>query len=189
LISWGQNHEGNEKSRRGRRFILNRRKIIEIGMCALLVLGLGIAVWWYEASDPLISDGLVTYRLPNEKGYVVGLSNKGYGKIDLLSVKVNGEDPPGPVWLGVAYDSLSEVQIPPEPDPNIRFMNIKDSSIYPKLTVEEIQEALKMKKNTPMRYGVRIVYDESQPINSVIIRYKYLGFTKAATITRWFENN
>lgn len=38
-----------------------------------------------------------------------------------------------------------------------------------------------------MQYGLRIRY-EKQPIRSVTIRYKYLGFTKVKTITRWFND-
>lgn len=38
-----------------------------------------------------------------------------------------------------------------------------------------------------MQYGLRIRY-EKQPIQSVTIRYKYLGFTKVKTITRWFND-
>lgn len=166
---------------------MKRGKWIAIGLCVVFALGLGGAVWWYVSSDPLVSDGLSSYQIGQERGVVLQISNEGYGNIKLLSVEVNGQTPPTPVSLGIAYDTGQFVQVLPDPHPHIRFMDLQASPIYPKPSPEEMKEALNKQENTPIHYGIRIIYDEEQPIRSVTIRYKYLGFTKTAKITKWFE--
>jgi len=67
-------------------------------------------------------------------------------------------------------------------------MELSASSIYPALSLGEIQAALEKKEHTPMQYGLRIRY-EHQPIQNVTITYKYLGFTKTKSITKWFDSD
>jgi hypothetical protein len=102
-------------------------------------------------------------------------------KIDILNVKINGEDPLDPVQLGITYDSGQLVQILPNPVPEIKFMNLKAASIAPKLTQKEFYAALEKKVHTPTHYGLRI-FNENKPIQSVTIHYKYLGLTKTKKI-------
>jgi hypothetical protein len=160
-----------------------------ISICVLIFIGLVVATTWYRITDPLTNDGLqeISYQGGGQKEYVIELSNEGYGKIDILSVKINGDDTPDTTQLGVSYDSAAMVQVLPNSGPAIKFMDVKASSIYPKLSLNEFHVALEKKVHTPMQYGLRIRY-EKQPIESVTIEYKYIGFTKAKTITRWFND-
>ena len=152
-------------------------------MCVLTIIGLVSATTWYQVTDPLTNNGLQQ----GQKEYVFELSNVGYGKIDILSVMINGDDTPDMVQLGVTYDSGAMVQVLPNPNPAIKFTDIHASSIYPKLSLKEFRAALEKKVQTPMQYGLRIRY-ENQLIHSVTIRYKYLGFKKVKTITKWFND-
>lgn len=167
---------------------MKRKNKFIISICVLIFIGLVVVTTWYRITDPLTNDGVfeISYHGGGQKEYVIELSNEGYGKIDIQSVKINGEDTPDTTQLGVSYDSTAMVQVLPYSDPAIKFMDVKASSIYPKLTVKESHEALVKKVHTPMQYGLRIRYAK-QPIESVTIEYKYLGFTKVKTITRWFN--
>lgn len=167
---------------------MNLKNII-MGMSLLIIIGLLFAIiLWYRATDPLANNGLQTVNAEEKHlEYVLELSNEGYGKIDILSVRINGGDAPDLVQLGVAYDSGHMVQILPNPDPSIEFMDIHASSIYPKLSIEEFHEAIKKKVHTPMQYGLRFRYNKKS-IQSVTIKYKYLGFTKVKKITNWFND-
>ncbi|WP_261304351.1 hypothetical protein [Paenibacillus andongensis] len=158
-------------------------------MCVLTIIGLVSATTWYQITDPLTNEGLqqVNYQDVGQKEYVLELSNVGNGKIDILSVMINGDNTPDTVQLGVTYDSAAMVQVLSNPDPALKFTDIHASSIYPKLSLKEFHAALEKKVQTPMQYGLRFRY-EKQPIQSVTIRYKYLGFTKVKTITRWFND-
>lgn len=155
-------------------------------MCVLTIIGLVSATTWYQVTDPLTNDGL--QQVNYQKEFVLELSNVGYGKIDILSVMINGDNTPDMVQLGVTYDSGAMVQVLPDPNPAIKFIDIHASSIYPKLSLKEFHAALEKKVQTPMQYGLRIRY-EKQPIQSVTIRYKYLGFKKVKTITKWLWFN
>ncbi|KRF13669.1 hypothetical protein [Paenibacillus sp. Soil787] len=159
-----------------------------ISMFVLILIGMVVVTSWYRHTDPLIDDGLqeVSYQGGGQKEYVIQFRNEGYGKIDIISVKTNGETP-ATVQLGVSYDSAALVQVLPDSDQAIKFMDIRAASIYPKLSVKEFHEALEKKVHTPIHYGLRIRYDK-QPIERVTIRYKYLGFTKVKIITRWFND-
>lgn len=72
--------------------------------------------------------------------------------------------------------------------PATQFMDLTASSIYPELSGDKAQAALQRKEHTPMQYGLRLHY-ENQPIQSITIKYKYLGFKKMKNITRWFIAN
>lgn len=157
-------------------------------MSLLIITGLLFSILhWYRITDPLANNGLNIKEQENQSEYVLELSNEGYGKIDILSVKINGGDASDMVQLGVTYDSPQMVQILPDPDPSIEFMDIHASSIYPKLSIEEFHEAIKKKVHTPMQYGLRFRYNKKS-IQSVTIKYKYLGFTKVKKITNWFND-
>lgn len=43
------------------------------------------------------------------------------------------------VQLGVTYDSAAMVQVLPNPDPAIKFTDVHASSIYPKLSLKQLQ--------------------------------------------------
>lgn len=163
---------------------MNKKRIIK-GSCLILILGLFISSYiWYRTSEPLMIDGLSETKSPDGKHeeYVIELVNEGYGNIDILDVKINGEDASDLVQLGITYDSGQMVQILPDPHPEIKFMNINASAIFPKLTQKEFYAALEKKVHTPMQYGLRI-FNKNKPINSVTIRYKYLGFIKTKKLT------
>jgi hypothetical protein len=165
-------------------------KNIIIGMCFFIITGLFISILtWYRITDPLANYGIsdFNYQDGKQKEYVIELSNEGYGKIDILSVNINGDDKPDKVQLGVTYDSGHMVQVLSFPVPAIVFMDLKASSIFPELTEEEFNAAMEKKVHTPMEYGLRIRY-EKKSIQSVTIKYKYLGFTKVKKITRWFND-
>lgn len=166
-----------------------QRKIVQTCLFVMAILGIFIVLWLYSTVKPLENYGLQTYQTPNEQGYVLELVNTGAFKIELLDVKVNGEKPPGPVYLGIAFDINTFVSVSSNQDPNMAFMNIRDYPINPSLTGIEIQEALKKKNHTPIHYGLKIVNNDNESVKSVTIRYKYLGLTKTTTITKWFENS
>ncbi|WP_426454000.1 hypothetical protein ACP26L_16135 [Paenibacillus sp. S-38] len=154
-----------------------------IGMTCLIAAFL----MWLAVTEPLQSTGLdtVEHREEGYTEYVIGLENAGVGAIELLSVTVNGTEAPDLAQLGISYDSAHLVQVMPEPEPAIRFMELNAAPINPKLTPEQMREALELKFNTPISYGLRLRLDEA-PITRVTVRYRYLGFSKTAVITRWF---
>ncbi|MGM0881276.1 MAG: hypothetical protein ACQEXQ_09555 [Bacillota bacterium] len=166
-----------------------KKRVIAFGLLGFLILGLLVGIFiWYLNTDPLADNGLgtTTFKDGRQDEYVVQLSNEGYGKIDIRSVKINDNETPHLVQLGVTYDAPNIVQILPD-EPAIEFMDINASSIFPKLTTEEFQAAIKKKEHTPMQYGIRIRHGEK--IESVTIKYKYFGFTKTKKITSWFQNS
>jgi hypothetical protein len=114
--------------------------------------------------------------------------NEGRRNIHLLDVQVNDAVPPGPVFLGISYDTGTLVSMSPEQDPRIEFMNIHDHPIAPRLSSAEIQNALEQRKHTAIHYGIRIVNNDKTPIHKVTIRYRYLGITRTLTVTKWFES-
>jgi len=135
---------------------LNRKKTFIISMCVLTIIGLVSASTWYQVTDPLTNNGLQqinNFQYVGQKEYVLELSNVGYGKIDILSVMINGDDTPDMVQLGVTYDSGAMVQVLPDPHPAIKFTDIHTSSIYPELSLKEFHAALEKKIQTPMQYG------------------------------------
>lgn len=156
--------------------------VMTFGLLLLIVL-----IGWYRATNPLQDSGLQTYELPSENGVVLGLENKSHFSVKLMDVTVNGESTTEPVYLGISFDTNSYVAMSPDPDPNIQFMNIVDHPIYTQLTGKDADEAIKRKQHTPIHYGIRIVNNTSKPMKYITIRYKYLGFTKTKTITRWFD--
>jgi hypothetical protein len=148
-----------------------KKTVISVGLFILIGLAISVTVW-YRMTDPLVNNGL--QRINNEDGqveeYVVELSNEGYQKIDIMNVKVNGEDRSDVVQLGISYDSGHTVLVLSSPDPATQFMDLSASSIYPALSQEEFHAALEKKEHTPMQYGLRIRY-ENQPIQNVTITY------------------
>lgn len=164
-------------------------KKMVMGTSLFIIVGLLISMTvWYQITEPLVNNGL--QQVNNEDGqtheYVLELSNEGYVKIDILSVKINGEDQSDLAQLGIAYDSGRMVQVLPTHDPDLQFMDLKASSIYPALSQDEFKAALAKKEHTPMQYGLRLRYD-NQSIQNVTIKYKYFGFTKEKNITKWFN--
>jgi hypothetical protein len=167
---------------------MNKRALIR-WICGLLLISLFTGVvTWYRMTEPLVSNGLQTF-IPGDTGheeFIIALRNEGYGKIELLSVKVNDRETPDLIQLVIAYDSKQTVQILSEPEPAIEFMDIKASPIFPALSPEMAQTAIKKKAHTPIHYGLRVRADSK--IKSVILKYKYLGLVKTQIITRWFND-
>jgi hypothetical protein len=66
------------------------------------------------------------------------------------------------------YDSAAMVQVLPYWDPAIKLMDVKVSSIYPKLSVKEIHVAFEKKVHTPMQYGkCDYCYDFHQGVREI----------------------
>ncbi|MCM3630616.1 hypothetical protein M3194_25115 [Paenibacillus glycanilyticus] len=168
------------------------KRLMRVIVYAVLITIVGVAAAagiWYRHTAPLVNDGVSTISTPEGEllEYVVDLQNQGFRKIDLVSVTIGGPPDPGPVQLGITYDSGQIVQVLPEPVPAIEYMGIHDSSIYPALSDAEFRKAVAMKTHTPIHYGIRFAANRG-PIHSVTVKYKYLGFTKKLTITNWFDH-
>ncbi len=160
------------------------KKKIMIAVVLIVLLGLGLTFIFFLNSKPLEVGGYTEYyNLKDEKIYIE-LDNQGWFDIHLKEVLINNKKP-SDVKLVISYTGQL-VSAGIEDDPLTKSVNIDSAPIHPKLAVEEVTEAIKT-QTTPINYGIGINNEEE--IESIIIKYKYLGFTfkKEFNLDNWFE--
>ncbi|MDW0118357.1 hypothetical protein QTL97_15605 [Sporosarcina thermotolerans] len=145
--------------------------VTSIILFGLLVVFLG----FIYISNPIVMNGSYsTYEdMSGEKDIVIHFYNEGISRVLLKEVLIN-KRVNSKVELGVSYDTLQIVQS--GTDNNlIVFGELDKEYVDPKITSEEILGIINKKEMTPIHYGIRIK-DYEEPIESITIKYKYLGF-------------
>ena len=162
--------------------ILIKKKII-IGSIAIVILGAGLLVALFLNQNPLASDGFTEYDHARKK-MDIELVNHGRFNVYIQDVLVNNKTP-NKVQLVISY-SGQLVAGGIDSSPWAKFVNIQDAPIHPRLSPEQIQEAVKT-HSTPVHYGIRIYNDED--IAFIKIKYKYMGipFTREINLDTWPE--
>ena len=158
------------------------KKIIIISSISLIIFLVG-SLTYIKLNPPLV---IGTVASGNEKHIaLVGVGNKGIKNIKITEALVNNNEQPQEVKVQVSNplkgfiitDSFDAVA------KEYRIKNLGSVSIQPK-TSPQIQFE-KMDKGTAtekdISYGITIVQD--QPIETVIIKYRYLGLSFVEDIT------
>lgn len=152
------------------------------GLLLLAITGLAIG---YMNVDVLEDTGVGTFIDPDGRvAYTIHLDNTGFANVTLLDAWVNDGDQPEVLQLGASFNSGHLVQAGID-DPAIVFMDLGALPIRPKLSPEALQEAIRNKdEKIPTLYGLHVVYQGQ--VESVTIKYKYLGMVKTKRIVNWF---
>ena len=158
------------------------KKKIMITAVLIILLGLGLTFIFFLNSKPLQISGYSEYSNSEDKKIYIELDNNGWFDIHLKEVLVNNKKP-SEIKLVISYTGQM-VSAGIEGDPLTKSINIGAAPIHPKLTVEEVEEAIKT-KTTPIDYGIGI--NNEEVIENIMIKYKYLGFTfqKEFNLDNW----
>jgi hypothetical protein len=160
-----------------------------IGASVLFILILSALSSIY-LSNPIIINGISEYHKDGRKEIVLETINKGISSIRIQEVRVNGNNKPKRIYLGISYDTNQMVQYGLN-DPLIQFVALDKEDIIPELTIDETLKAIKRKEKTPIKYGIRIEFCE-EAIHNVTVKYKYFGFVirKKIPLEKWnIDNN
>lgn len=154
---------------------------IMITAVLIILLGLGLTFIFFLNSKPLQIGGYSEYSNSEDKKIYIELVNNGWFDIHLKEVLVNKK--PSEIKLVISYTGQM-VSAGIEDDPLTKSINIDAAPIHPKLTVEEVEEAIKT-KTTPIDYGLGI--NNEEVIENIMIKYKCLGFTfkKEFNLDNW----
>jgi len=134
--------------------------------------------------NPLEQDGY-TIRTDGSEQIVVSLVNAGRADARLREVRVNGGEKPDGVQLVISYSG----QLVPGSLANSSWHKeyaIGEQPIRPRLTQEGMLQAIRVNEASPgdpaipIHYGIMIRHHE--PIESVKIRYRYLGIPFTRTV-------
>ncbi len=136
-------------------------------------------------SNPIVLDGFSSTSLNPDGSMDISYSfyNAGVSKIQIQEVFLDDVASKGTIDLGISHDTTQIVQAGTT-SPNTLFYNLQEKTIHPRLSEEEITEALNKKVMTPIFYGIRIK-EYKGPIHTIAIQYKYLGLT----VTKEFHVN
>ncbi|NBI27754.1 hypothetical protein [Chengkuizengella marina] len=139
-------------------------------LAGLFLFVLMIAAYSYIFYHPPLLWNGHSFNEDNKK-VILNIKNNGIRNVEIIDVYVNGDKVTKTVELGISY-SGKVVQLKDEPGYDIVFVsNFKENVIHPK--ADNIYEA--MEKNEPTDYGIRMA--NNKPIETITIKYKYLGMT------------
>ena len=160
------------------------KKLSLIIACLIISLIGGFLSFVY-LSNPLVMAGFKTiHTKPNNTFDITyNIYNKGSRNIEIQEVYINGKASHETIDLGISFDTSQIVQAGTT-NPNTLFFPLQEQPVKPKLTNEEIEDALKKKEKTPIDYAI-LVKDFTGTIETMIIKYNYFGFT----VTKQFEFN
>ncbi|MDN4608563.1 hypothetical protein [Sporosarcina highlanderae] len=133
-------------------------------------------------SNPIVLNGSnSTVENPGgDKDIVIHFHNEGISRVQLKEVlinkRVNNE-----VELGISYDTSQIVQSGTD-NKLIVFGELDSEYVNPQIPSEEIVGIINRKEMTPIHYGLRIK-DYGEPIESITIKYRYLGFPVSKEFT------
>jgi hypothetical protein len=123
-------------------------------------------------SNPIVINGSSTYEDMNEnKEIVFHFDNEGINKVLIKEVLINNQV--GKVDLGISYDTSHIVQSGTDNE-SIKFVDLGEEFVNPRLSSDQVLDALNKKENTPIHYGIRI-RNYKEPIEFISIKYKYFG--------------
>ena len=155
-----------------------RLPVISILLIGTIVVFLGFVYF----SKPIVLDGSSTYEdMIGNKDIVIHLYNEGISKVLLKKVLINNKAGTKKVELGVSYDTSQNVQSGTD-NKLIMFGELEKEYVNPRIPSGEILGIINKKEMTPINYGIRIM-DYDEPIESITIKYKYLGFPVTKKIT------
>ncbi|ALC91730.1 hypothetical protein AM500_19545 [Bacillus sp. FJAT-18017] len=142
--------------------------VLSIMLTGTLVVFLGLIYF----SNPITINGSSTYEDMNgNKEIVFHLDNEGISKVLIKEVLINNQV--GKVDLGISYDTSHIVQSGTDNE-SIKFVDFGEEFVNPRLSSDQVIDALNKKENTPIQYGIRIK-NFKQPIEFITIKYKYFG--------------
>ncbi|WP_339254107.1 hypothetical protein NSQ43_06645 [Sporosarcina sp. FSL W8-0480] len=150
---------------------------------AITLFGLIVAsIGFIYISNPMVIDGSHSTHedVSGEKDIVIHFYNKGISRLLVKEVLINKHGN-SIVELGVSYDTSQIVQCGTD-NKLIVFGELNSEYVNPRIPSEEIPSMINKKENTPIHYGIRIK-DYEEPIESITITYKYLGFPVTKEIT------
>lgn len=146
---------------------------IIIGVVAVVCVG----AYTFFAQPKLEANLLATGTLPGgDNAIVLTLGNAGIQEIQVIDVLVNNSDRPNYAKVQIkTKDQGFVISKPAEQHKGYKFVNYDKVSIEPGTSQKDLGDV-------DSKYGLTIVDDKV--INSVIIRYSYLGkkFEKTVTI-------
>ncbi|SFA87719.1 MULTISPECIES: hypothetical protein [unclassified Bacillus (in: firmicutes)] len=152
----------------------------------ILIFSVLVFITFAKFSNPICIDGVsISIKEDGKNDVVFHIYNKGLKSVTIEEFTLNNKNHPKGLALGISYDTQQLVQSGTN-NPLIKFMKIDSELIEPRLTNQEMKEAIKRKEMTPIHYGIRVEYDE-EPIESMTIKYQYFGFavTKKYSLERW----
>ena len=156
----------------------NRLTVLSFFLIATILVFLGFVY----LSKPIVLDGSSTYEDMNgNKDSVIHFYNEGISKVLLKEVLINNQAGTKEVELGVSYDTSQIVQSGTD-NKLIMFGELDKEYVNPRIPSGEILGIINKKEMTPIHYGIRIM-DYDEPIESITIKYKYLGFPVYKEIT------
>ncbi|WP_043932926.1 hypothetical protein [Bacillus sp. EB01] len=142
--------------------------VLSIILTGTLVAFLG----FIYLSNPIVINGSSTYEDTNENIEIVfHLDNEGINKVLIKEVRINNQV--GKVDLGISYDTSDIVQSGTDNE-SIKFVDLGEEFVNPRLSSDQVIDALNKKENTPIQYGIRIK-NFKEPIEFITIKYKYFG--------------
>lgn len=133
-------------------------------------------------SNPIVLNGSnsTVEDVSGDKDIVIHFFNEGISRLQLKEVLIN-KRVSNKVELGVSYDSSQIVQSGTD-NKLIVFGELDKEYVNPRIPSEEIPGVINKNEMTPIHYGIRIKdYEES--IESLTIKYTYLGFHVSKEIT------
>ncbi|OCA84402.1 hypothetical protein A8F94_17020 [Bacillus sp. FJAT-27225] len=144
--------------------------VVSIILTGTIVLFLG----FIYLSNPIVLNGSSTYEDPNgSRDIVFHLYNEGISKVSIKKVLINNQVDNKKVDLGISYDTPQIVQSGTRNE-MIKFFELGDVFVNPRIQSNQVKDALNKKEMTPIHYGIRIK-NFTEPIESITIKYKYLG--------------
>lgn len=165
---------------------------------ASILLLVGVAFFSFYrlvyASNPIEIEGYSWNTMTEGKTVIVlQFHNKGRKDITLKDITFNQGKKPKELALGISYSGQLVQPATGDPrmdDPRTKFMNIDAAPIHPRLSPNEINEAIKRKDNTPIYYGIKVEFYQ-EPIKSMTIKYTYFGVlvTKKINLEFWEIKN
>lgn len=155
-----------------------KRKLV-----VLITVGVIVAFYLFLQQNPLNTTGF-SYNDARTK-VTLDLINNGHFDIKLVEVSVNGKKPLT-TQLILSYSGQLASSALIQEDPLAEFMEIVKGEIHPKLSAEQVQQAL-LTKTKPIEYGLSILHDEK--ITEIRVKYKYLGisFERKINLDTWPE--
>ncbi|MFC5602778.1 hypothetical protein [Sporosarcina koreensis] len=155
-----------------------------ISITSIILLGtFVIFLGFIYLSNPIVLNGSSsTYEdINGEKDIIIHFYNEGIGRVLLKEVLINNQVDNTKVELGISYDTSQLVQSGTD-NKLIMFGELDKEYVNSRIPSEEILSIINKKEMTPIHYGIRIK-DYEKPIESITIKYKYLGFPVSKELT------
>lgn len=143
------------------------KRIRNVMLLVIIILAIGFFAFAH-LSNPIVLEETSSSNRSND--VVLHLYNEGLSKVQLTDVLINNQPSNLLVDLGVLVQfvqSQNEVNT---------YFDLGQGLVIPRVTTESILDVIDQTELAPMQYGIRIK-NFKEPIESITIKYKYLGLT------------